>query len=1078
MVIMNNAFFKDVIRDIKKSRGRFLSIFAIITLGVAFFSGIKVAPIDMKKTVDKYYDDYNFMDLTLYSTLGFTDEDIDEIKKVNNVVDIFPTYSLDALTNVGSSELVVKVMGIPLGDDSNYVNQYKLIEGKFPESPNECVIEDSKMDGLNLSIGDKIMLKSGTNDDLGKSLENTEYEIVGKVQTPTYLSYEKGSSNIGNGKISRYIVIPQDNFKIPAYTEVFVTINGAKELDSFSDKYFDLVNDVKTSLESLGDERADLRYEEILNAANTKLNESKNELNKQKQLGEEKLQEAQKQLEDAEESIKNGEDELFQKETDYKLTIIQSENELSLAQYKIDSGKAALESAKQTLNQEKASAETMINAAKESLVPLENSKKEIDSKIQEKENSLNNSNLTEEEKNVIKNEINTLNKTRDEINTGISYINQQINSAEEKISNAEKEISSKESELKDAESLLNENKTKLENAKVEAENQFASAKLELENGKKELEDGKVELEESKSQFDKEIASAEAQITKAENDIKDIEEPSWYVLDRNSHYSYVDYKNNADSVDKLAKVFPVFFFLVAALVCLTTMTRMVDEQRINIGTLKGLGYSKYKIASKYIVYSFSASFLGSVFGLAIGYTVFPIIIFDAYGIMYSLPKVELEFNIPIALLITLISVAVTTLSSVLACYKELSETPAILMRPKAPKEGKRILIERISFIWNKLSFIGKVTVRNIFRYKKRFFMTVFGIAGCTALIVTGFGIKDSIKTIVDKQYGSIFKYDLTINIDKDVSDMEKEELKDELISLSEIDKSLIISSENIKLKIDDTTKDMYLITPEDISQIGDFINLTNRNTKEKLNLNNDGIILSEKAAKEAKVKVGDEIKITFNNKEYSLKVSGVAENYTFNYAYISPKYYKEVFEKDAIYNAIIAITQNIENKDDFSLSLLNKDIVNGVSFNNDIRENFDNMIKSLNYVIIVIIVSAGTLAFVVLYNLTNVNISERIREIATIKVLGFYDNEVSAYIYRENILLTIFGIVFGEVLGILLHRFIMITVEMDNMMFGRNIDIPSFVYSAILTIVFAVLVNLVMFYKLKKVKMVESLKSVD
>lgn len=1077
MVNMKNAFIKDVLRDIKKSKGRFFSIFAIIALGVAFFSGIKVSPIDMKRTADKYYDDNNFMDLTLYSTLGFTDDDIKEIKKANGVDDVFATYSLDTVTKVGSLELVIKVMGIPL-DNSNYVNQYSLIDGRLPEKPNECVLEEGKIDNLNLSIGSKIKLESGKNEALGDSLENTEFEIVGKVRTPYYLSYEKGTANVGNGKVASYIVIPQDNFKIPAYTEVYLTLNGAKPLNSYSDKYFDLADTAKISLESLGNERAGIRYDEIINEANKKLNESKDQLNNEKKNGEEKLKDAKNQLEISEESIKNGEDELFKKETDYKLTIIQAENEISLGQFKIDSGKAQLELAKQTLKEEKATAENLINTAKETLRNLENSKKDLDKRILEKENALKNNNLTEEEKNIIKNELTVLYRTRDEINNGISYINQEISAGEEKLRQAEEQIKVKENELKNAETSLNENKTKLENSKVESERQFASAKLELENGKVKLEKGKKEYEEAKNKFDKEIASAEAKITKAENDIKAIEEPSWYVLDRNSHYSYVDYKNNADSIDKLAKVFPVFFFLVAALVCLTTMTRMVDEQRINIGTLKGLGYSKYKIASKYIVYSFSASFLGSIVGLAIGYTVFPIVIFDAYGIMYTLPKVQLEFNIPIAIIITLVSVAVTTISSVLACYNELAETPATLMRPKSPKEGKRILIERIGFIWNKLSFIGKVTVRNIFRYKKRFFMTVFGIAGCTALLVTGFGIKDSIKTIVDKQFGDIVKYNMIINLDKDISKLEKNEFKDELSSLEEIDKLLMISSENGKIKTDNTDKDIYLIVPEDASKIENFINFINRTTKEKVRLDDSGIVLTEKAAKQAKVKVGDEVKIKINNKEYSLKVSGITENYTFNYAYISPKYYKEVFEKDAVYNSIIANTENVKNQDEFSMSIMDKEIVNGVSFNTNIRENFDNIIKSLNYVIIVIIVSAGTLAFVVLYNLTNVNISERIREIATIKVLGFYDKEVSAYIYRENIILTIFGITFGSGLGILLHRFIMVTVEIDNMMFGRNIDLLSFIFSALLTIVFAVLVNVVMYYKLKKVKMVESLKSVD
>ena len=775
---MKNAFFKDILRDIKKSKGRFFSIFAIIALGVAFFSGIKVAPIDMKATADKYYDDNNFMDFTLYSTLGFTDEDIEEIKNVDGIEDVFPTYSLDTLTKIDSSELVIKVMGIPLNSDE-YVNKYTLVEGRLPEKPNECVIEEGKINSLNLSIGSKIKLESGKNEDLTESLENIEYEVVGKVQSPYYLSAEKGASSIGSGKISSYIAVPIDNFKIPAYTETYVTVSGAKDLNSYSDKYFDSIDNVKISLESLGNERAGIRYEEILTEANKQLNENKNKFNEEKKKGEEKLSDAKKQLEESEKALKTGEDELFKKETDYKLNIIQAENEISLGQFKIDSGKAQLEAGKQTLSEEKASSESVITTAKDTLKTLESNKRDLDNRILEKENSLKDNNLSEDEKAAINNELNSLYKTRDELNKGISYINNEITSAEQKIQQAEAQIKAKEIELNNAQALLNENKEKLENGKIEAENQFAKAKLDLENGKTELENGKKEYEEGKIKFDREMASAEAKILKAENDIKSIEEPSWYVLDRNSHYSYVDYKNNADSIDKLAKVFPVFFFLVAALVCLTTMTRMVDEQRVNIGTLKGLGYSKNTIALKYIIYSFTASFLGSIVGLAIGYTIFPVVVFDAYGIMYTLPKIQLVFNIPIAISITLVAIAVTTISSVLACYKELVETPATLMRPKAPKEGKRILIEGIGFIWNRLSFIGKVTVRNIFRYKKRFFMTVFGIAGCTALLVTGFGIKDSIKTIVDKQFGDIFKYNLTINFDKDISKLEKNELKDEI-----------------------------------------------------------------------------------------------------------------------------------------------------------------------------------------------------------------------------------------------------------------------------------------------------------
>lgn len=1074
---MNNAFMKDVLKDIKKSKGRFLSIFAIIALGVAFFSGIKVSPIDMKNTADKYYDDYNFMDLTLYSTLGFNYEDIEEIERLDGVTNVYPTYSLDAITMIDTSDSVLKVMGMPLNDE-NYVNKYRLIEGRLPENKNECVVEAGTIDDLNFSVGSQIKLKSGTSDDLSESLDVTEYEIVGKVQTPNYLSFEKGTSNIGSGKISSFIVIPNENFKLPVYTEVYLTLDNVKELNSYSKNYFKEIDKVKPSLEMLGNERAALRYEEILGEANKKLSSSREEFEKQKSKGKEDLDSAKKRIEDSEEALKNGESELTRSEMDYKLSIIQAENEISLGEYKINDGKVALESGKKTFEAEKAKAEEQINTSKSTLKALEDTRNNLNARIKEKEDALKNPNLTEIEKNTITQEINALVKTRDEVNNGITYINNEIISSEDKLRSAEKELKEKEQQLKDAENTLIESKKKLEEEKKLAKAKFEASKDELAKGKEELVKGKKDYEVGKETFEKEIAAAEAKLNKAESEIKNIEEPSWIVLDRNSHYSYVDYKNNADSIDKIAKVFPVFFFLVAALVCLTTMTRMVDEQRINIGTLKALGYSKNKIASKYLIYSLSASFLGSIAGLAIGFTLFPIVIFDAYGIMYNLPKVQLEFNIPIAILITLVSIAVTTLSALFACYAELKESPANLMRPKAPKEGKRILIERIPFIWKRLSFIGKVTVRNIFRYKKRFFMTVFGIAGCTALLITGFGIKDSIETIIDKQFGDIFKYNLSINIDKDYSKSEKINFSKELQDKEEIKDALMLLSKNAKISTEKGDKDLNIIVPENLRTVSDFINFKNRKSKEELTLSDNGIILSEKAADATKIKVGDELKIKVDGKEYSLKVSGITENYTFNYAYISPKYYKDILDVEPNYNSFVVSTNNIDNEEDFSKELMENQIVKGVSFNTNIKENFDNIIKSLNYVVLVMIVSAGALAFVVLYNLTNVNISERIREIATIKVLGFYDNEVSAYIYRENIILTIFGILFGSALGVLLHRFIIFTVEIDNMMFGRNIDLTSFIFSAILTILFAVLVNISMYYKLKKVKMVESLKSVD
>lgn len=1075
--MFKNAFMKDVFKDIARTKGRFISIFAIIALGVAFFSGIKISPIAMKKTADKYYDDYNFMDITIYSTLGLTDDDISEIKKLDGVLEVFPTYSLDAVIKDEGSEKVLKVMGIPLKDEYK-VNQYKIMEGRLPEKENECLVEEGKIDSLALNIGDKITLSSGTSEDLKEKLALVEYEIVGKVRTPNYLSFEKGSSSIGNGKISSFIVVPQENFKIEAYTEAYVTVEGAKKLNSYSDKYFDLVDDTKISLESLGSERADIRYDEIIEEATKKLNEGKTELEEQRRKGQEDLDKAKKEIEDGEKKLEEGEKELAKKELEYNLTLVKADNEISLAEYKIKDGKVALETAKTTLESQAAVAESTLKIAKETLESLKDNREDIDKRIKEAEDRINKLNISEEEKKALKAQLESLYGNRAEIDKGINYIENQIKSTEEQLAAGRAEIAKKEEELANGERQLEEKKKELEEGKKEAQKQFEEAKKELEKGKKDLEKGKEEYEKGKETFEKEISAAEAKIKKAENDIKAIEEPSWYVLNREGNYSYMDYRSNAESIDKLAKVFPVFFFLVAALVCLTTMTRMVDEQRVNIGTLKALGYSKAKIVSKYLIYSFSASFLGSLVGLAIGYTLFPTVVITAYGIMYTIPGVELDFNIPLALIVSLVAILVTTLSSFFACYKELMETPSALMRPKAPKEGKRILLERISFIWNRLSFIGKVTVRNIFRYKKRFFMTVFGIAGCTALIVTGFGIKDSIKTIIDKQFGEIFKYNLLVSIDKEAGDLEKDEILSYIDDLSEVDNSLLVLSENAKVKTDDGDKDITVLVPESQEEFKDFVSLQNRSSKESYSLNNKGIIISEKAAKDAKVKLGDEVKVKINNIEASLKVEGIAENYTMNYIYMTEKYYKDSFGLNIHYNSILVNTKENTNEEEISKTIMENSIVKGVSFNTSIKENFDNTIKNLNYVVLILIVSAGSLAFVVLYNLTNLNISERMREIATIKVLGFYNNEVSAYIYRENVLLTIIGIFLGEFLGILLHRFIMVTVEMDNMMFGRNVDLISFIISAVLTVVFSVLVNIVMYYKLKNVKMVESLKSVD
>ena len=512
-----------------------------------------------------------------------------------------------------------------------------------------------------------------------------------------------------------------------------------------------------------------------------------------------------------------------------------------------------------------------------------------------------------------------------------------------------------------------------------------------------------------------------------------------------------------------------------------MTRMVDEQRGNIGTLKALGYSKLSISSKYIVYAAVASTLGALVGLAIGVVLFPTVIFYAWGIMYTVPKVKLLLDLPLSIISILVAVSVTTLAAVLACYKELIETPSLLMRPKAPKEGKRIFLERISFIWKRMNFTEKVTARNIFRYKKRFFMTVIGISGCTALLLAGFGIKDSISTIASKQFGEIIKYDSQVSIDKDSTLTEKEDLFDKYKNDSRVEDISEMSTFNSKAIDDGEDKSVKLIVPKNISEFKDFISLRERSSQKEIQLDNSGVVITEKLSKSLGVKKGD--KITIENEDGDRKeveVSAISEMYVDHYVFMSPEYYKSTFGVTNEINALALKLNDTSTKVEEVLGteLMDNDIVKSVSFYSGLVNNFDNMISSLNIVVIVLIVSAGALAFVVLYNLTNVNVSERLREIATIKVLGFYDNEVSAYVYRENLVLTAIGSIVGLALGTILHRFIMITVEFDAMMFGRNINILSYLIAVVITMGFAILVNLVMYKKLKKIPMVESLKSVE
>lgn len=1066
--MMRTALLKDITRDIRKSLGRFLSITLIIALGVAFFTGLTIAPDDMLMTADKYYDDYNLMDIRVVSTMGLTEDDLKEIKEIEGVEDAEGGYSLDVLARYDDSEVVLKVHNLPKSDG---INRVRLIEGRLPEKPNECVIEKGMKVGFTVPIGSTLKLYSGTDEDLSEKLENTEYTVVGMVQTPYYVSFEKGTSNIGDGQIRAYIMVPEGNFKLDVYTDIYVTVEGAKEIYSYGDSYFPVIDKVTARLEDLAKEREEIRYREIVDEATEELNKAKEQYYEEKAKAEKELADALKKIEDGKEEISKGEKELAKREREFQKTIKEGKEKIAKAEEELISGEKQYEEALKAFEENKSQAIEKFKQAEEEILKGENAIKEMESKVAEINLALANPQLPEEQKATLNIQLETLTATLNSTRESVEAGRKELEAQKLQLASAEEELVKTKEYLESSKKRLEEEKEKLLEGEKTGLKELNKAREELEKSKEDLAKGEEEYLEAKEKAEKELKDAWEEIEKAERDIQNIEKGKWYVLDRNSHYSFVDYKGAADNIEALSKVFPVFFVLVAALVCLTTMTRMVDEQRINIGTLKALGYSKSAIAYKYILYSLFASLLGCILGIAVGFTVFPTVVFNAYGIIYMLPPVNLHFDTFLAFATSLVAVMLTTLTSYLACSNELKETTAALMRPKAPKPGKRILLEKIPFIWNRLNFSGKVTVRNIFRYKRRFFMTVIGVAGCTALVLAAFGIRDSIRDVVDIQFGELLTYDATIGLDSENVDLDD----------SRILGYELISSEPGSLNYDSISRDVYIVVPKDIKNISQYIRLRDEKTKEPVYIQEKGAVISRQLSKDLNIEIGDEVVVkNSGDKEGTVVVTGITENYLFNYVYLSPDYYKEVFNKDIEYNqAIGKIKEDVKkHEDELSKDLLKKDGVISINFNTKIKDNFGDTIHSLNYVVMVMIVSAGALAFVVLYNLTNVNISERIREIATIKVLGFYDNEVAVYIYRENTILTIVGTVIGLVLGIFLHRYIMTTVEMDKIMFGMEIKLKSYIMAIVLTLGFALFVNFAMYYKLKNVKMVESLKSID
>ena len=1081
---MPSSYLKDIFREIKISLGRFLSILCIVAIGVAFFAGIKTSAPDMKNSADTYFDKYNVQDIQIYSTLGLTKKDVKAIKKIKGVKSVQPTFAIDTLSQIDSTQMVIKVLSYEIDQK---MNKIRLVEGRMPKRENECLVEASsatnKLYGT-FHIGDTIKLKSGTDEALSKTLKNTKYKIVGTCYNPNYLSYEKGSSNIGSGTVNSFIYVQNSNVIKDYYTEVDVCVKGAKELDCYSDEYFDVVNPVLKKIKKIANKQIDVRIQSYQSELDEKKQEAIGELND----AEAKLNDAQDKIDSGLAEIQNNEIKL----QNSKNQIDQGWNEYYANVQLLDNiptlqnAIAQIEESEQKLPELQSQKEQVLEGIKQINIKIEElnaTQVQIQNKINEIDNQLNlikdipgyEDKVKEctEAKDYLIGElqkveygIHTCDEELNNLNSNLSAIQSGIDQIQEGI-DKKTELQSQLNQLLNAQSELNNAYSTLTNGQVQYENglsQIQNAKNELNQNIEKLTLSKAEFNIQKQDALKELNDAHLEIDKMNG--------KWIVLDRDSHYSYRDYGACADRMDGIAKVFPVFFFLVAALVCMTTMTRMVDEQRNEMGTLKALGYSKMQIAAKYIIYALFASILGSILGCSIGMYLFPTVIFNAWNTLYNIDKIQFLFQPGLILLASGSVTGITLLATLYSIYSELIEMPSQLMRPKAAKAGKKILLEKIPFIWKRLSFLQKVTARNIFRYKKRFFMTIIGIAGCSALLVAGFGINDSISDIVNQQYNVIYHYDATISA-------RSNEMTSQIHSLKGVKDVYEEDHLAVTTKIDnkDISTTVHIISNDD--KFKDFCTLFNGN--KEFDLDDSSVLISQKMATKLNKKAGDSI--TFkdaNDKVINAKIKGVFTNYVGHHIYASKTLYKSWNTQAKTSHIYLIKSKKTTKKFERNLGnkIMNIDGVQSVTFYSSLQKNFKDMISSISYIVVVLVISAACLAFVVLYNLSNVNISERKREIATIKVLGFTRKEVDAYINRETVLLTILGSLIGLVIGVGLHHLIMNLAEMDDIMFGRTINSISYVISFFMTIGFNAIINLCMHKKLNNIQMVESLKAVE
>lgn len=1120
---MMKAITKNTLREIKGSKSRFLSIFLICVIGVGFFSGVRATCSDMKTSADGYYDRQNLFDLRAVSTFGLTDGDKAAIEDATpDDCSVYTSKYTDLAVRRGDKEYLTRVFSaLPSG-----INTPVIYEGRDIENAGECLISCNTMrEGI--TLGDKITLADLSNAE-EFPLKYKEYTVVGRYNSPMYVSIsQRGSTTIGDGSLDAFIIVPEADFTQDVYTEIYVKSETLRGMASYSDEYEKYRETLSEKLEELGEKRSEIRYEEVIGDAKSEIADGEKKLEEAKTDGRKKLDDAKKELENGKSEIESGEKELAEakeKLDDGAVQIADAEKKLAEALAELSDGKSQLAEGKKALDENKAKldeAQAQLDAKKSE---IESAKAQLEAAKQTYNAGMSQYNaaleqLNEQEKQLSaaeqlygeaamasqRAELEAAKQTLAQNKTQLDAALVQINDNEMSLIEGEAVLNAAQDDISEnlgyynsALAEYNENAQIIADAEREYNSgaaEFNEKKLEYEQGKRDYEDGLekiteakqkyadglVEYENGEREYSDEIAKAEKELADAREKIADAGEAKWYIFTRDDNAGYTEYGSNAERVDRIAVIFPVFFLLVAGLVCLTTMSRMVEEQRTQIGTMKALGYGNGAVMRHYMIYAVSGAVIGGTLGAFGGCVLFPLVIMYAYSMMYTISDFRFLFE-PGNMLFSIGSMtAAIALTVFFSCRKALRETPASLMRPKAPKAGKRVFLEKITFLWNRMSFFAKVSGRNLFRYKRRMFMTVVGIAGCTALSLTGFGLKDSISDIVDLQYLEINKYSGFVAYDSAAKPSEIEKIYSAMEEYNPETEYTRAFVKQYETRFGDKSVQCYLTAVEDADKINDFIELHDRKTREKLSIA-DGAVITEKAAKLLGAKKGDELTVQIKDGVYGkVKIAGITEHYTSHYLYLSESAYNELFGALPEYNIIYfnnGISSEGADADEFSEHMLKTDKVLTVTINAASMSKIHDVLSIMDLVTVVLIVSAGALALVVLYNLTSVNINERIREIATLKVLGFYDHEVSAYVFRENIILSIFGAAAGLGLGTALCMFVIETAEIDEVMFGRTIHPISFLWAFLVTVAFSLLVNVLMSGVLKKISMVESLKSVE